>query len=289
MPFVYGNKEDKKIKKDTSLQVQKSRKKDHKERASLCSCQKASLTLEAALVLPPFVLILLSLLYFFVIMDIHMNLQIKLEEGARKIAKEEYLTQDITGYSYFSLKNTLFDKKFEQYLNKTAIAGGAEGISLIHSSFFSNRGVIDIVIDYRIKIPLISEKWRDFSFVQRCRFKTWIGNSLTQDALENQEVVYITETGSVYHTNRNCTHLNLSIKKCSINDLENLRNENGGIYHICELCGKKAEEEAGTVYITDSGIKWHSELSCSGLKRNIIEISISEIGTRQICRRCKGE
>ena len=51
---------------------------------------------------------------------------------------------------------------------------------------------------------------------------------------EQEEYVYITENGTVYHRERNCTHLTLSIELAGKDEVGQLRNESGGKYYPCE-------------------------------------------------------
>lgn len=284
MPFVYDKMKNK-IKKCISLQVQKSNNKNHKERAFLYFLEKASLTLEASVVLTLFLLTVISIVYFLVILIMQANIQIRMEESARKIAKTEYVTNGFTGYSYLTLRNDLMTEEFVRYIDEGNIIGGIQGMNISRSSFINDEGLVDIVLSYYVKVPFIPDKLIILPFTQRCRFKVWIGDEINENAGEKQ-IVYVTLTGTVYHTNRNCTHLNLSIRKCNQEELKNQRNENGGIYEQCLLCKKEAGN-SGTVYITDNGDKWHTILTCSGLKRTVMEIDIAEVGSRELCQRCK--
>lgn len=288
MPFLYGEKFKNKLNECNSLQVQRSKKEGHRERVFLYSLNRGSITLEAAIALPIFLLTVISIIYFIVIMNLQINLQIKIEECARKIAKNEYITHHISGYTILSLRSDLMSNDFNKYLDKTSIVNGAKGISLIRSSFNNNKGIIDIVLDYKIKVPFIPGENMILNFAQRCRFKTWIGSEIKQESEEeNKQIVYVTLTGTVYHSNRNCSHLNLSIKKCDINKLNLMRNENGGIYKQCLLCKRINNSQSQYVYITESGDSWHKDIGCSGLKRSIIAIEFSEVGDKGLCQRCK--
>ena len=102
--------------------------------------------------------------------------------------------------------------------------------------------------------------------------------------LERQSgVASVTETGLVYHKDYHCSHLDLSIRMTHLELVEGLRNENGGKYYPCEHCVKG---NGGNIYITNSGDRYHSSLSCSGLKRTIYAIPISEAAGKGACSRC---
>ena len=87
----------------------------------------------------------------------------------------------------------------------------------------------------------------------------------------------------VYHRDYHCTHLELSIHMVLQSEIESLRNEGGGKYHPCQHCIKGA---GGGVYITDTGDRYHSSLSCSGLKRTIYAVPLSEVAGKGACSRC---
>lgn len=59
---------------------------------------------------------------------------------------------------------------------------------------------------------------------------------------EEDETVYVTETGLVYHKDYHCTYLDLSIRMVQGKEISGLRNESGGRYYACEHCGEKAED-----------------------------------------------
>lgn len=108
----------------------------------------------------------------------------------------------------------------------------------------------------------------------------WIGFT----ELEDEEIyVYITPEGSVYHFYRDCTHLKLSIEMVSFGKACTLKNQYGEKYRECKIC----EEPYGLmVYITKEGNCYHSERNCSGLKRTVRQIPISEVQGRICCIRC---
>ena len=64
-----------------------------------------------------------------------------------------------------------------------------------------------------------------------------------------------------------------------------LRNENGEAYRKCMQC-RYAENAFGRLYITNQGDCYHKDLGCSGIKRTVRMIRLSEVGTRRPCSRC---
>jgi len=114
---------------------------------------------------------------------------------------------------------------------------------------------------------------------------TVAGQSINISVNELTHIAFITKNGTVYHRNRNCTYLNPSVKAVFYEDLKEKRNENGAIYYACEKCGNGKKT---VVYITEQGTKYHTSLECSGLKRTIYSILLSEVGGRLPCSKCGG-
>ena len=56
------------------------------------------------------------------------------------------------------------------------------------------------------------------------------------DENEGEKLVYVTEHGQVYHTNAACTHIDLSLHAEESGALDTLRNSHGSCYHACEKC-----------------------------------------------------
>jgi hypothetical protein len=48
----------------------------------------------------------------------------------------------------------------------------------------------------------------------------------------------------------------------------------------------KGKSNNSLLFVTASGSKYHSSLTCSGLKRTIIAISIKDVGDKKACSRC---
>lgn len=110
--------------------------------------------------------------------------------------------------------------------------------------------------------------------------RAWIGFT----ELKGQETyVYMTPEGSVYHLYSDCTHLKLSIQCVTKAKAGASKNQYGQGYRACDLCG----EDAGVlVYITLEGDCYHSNRTCSGLKRTIRQVPMSQTGGRGCCMRC---
>jgi hypothetical protein len=285
-------------KKPESLQVRKSPNKKEKNnrirfqkkfRRKLSETGKASvsssgsLTLEAAFVLPLSLFFLLVLLSFFYVLRVQMKVQRAME----------YVVGDVTGMAVYdtdtplssqALGNWYIERKIREEL---ADVEWLEQISFRGNELNLQQSMVDVMVTYSVRIPSVMFPVPALHLHQRCRRKLWTGVSQKNEPAEAEdEFVYITETGTVYHRSRECSYLKLSVRGVSSSALGALRNESGEIYRPCELCRPEGCE---VVYITESGNRYHKSLDCSGLKRQIRAIFITEVGDRTPCSRCGGE
>lgn len=284
---------------------------------------RASITAEAALVFPIFFFALLVFLYFFQLMLIQLEVQKSLFNTASFSAQYAYFTEeflkgerdavesgkDSWGYSgrlsEFSegvMNKALAKVKFDSFADKnflehSCIVNHLPGISLLESEFLENGNDIDIIAVYKIKFPLPFFERFSFSVRQRVKTKAFLGKSMLEEENpkqdnsgdEDDKVVYITETGTVYHSSRECTYLNPSIRQVDFTLLDTVRNSGGAKYVKCDSCCRK-KEVYDHVYITTWGTGYHSQLDCRGLKRTIMEESRSEAEEQgyRACSKCGG-
>lgn len=269
------------------------------KRASfIASHNKGSMTLEAAFVLPFFLFAVINVLYAVNIIGTQSRMNAALHQVGNKMAFSGYayehtagsmLPEQLSGVALTELyaKGQIIKYAGSSYLDQSCIVNGSGGISLAGSSVMGSGDIIDIKVSYRVKSLIALMGFDAFSMSQRYYAKAWTGYDVTQyvSDLEQQDpMVYVTETGTVYHTDRNCVYLNPSVEFLSIEAVEDRRNQSGGKYYPCEICGGSAA--SGEVYITSQGSRYHGQLNCSGLKRTIYTVPLSQTGGRGRCSKC---
>ena len=244
---------------------------------------RGSLTIEASLVIPIFLFAMFLVLSVINLLRFHLNLQEAVHQETKKLAMTAYESWNCSEGSVRSavlarLDGTLMDKAF--------VKGGSSGIDF-SGSRLCNREIVEINAIYEAQLPYDFFHLFDYRFAARCIMHTYIGyeKGLGERTAEkkDEEYVYVAENGTVYHTDRECSYLRLSIRETSMDSLKHLRNSSGHKYYACESCGHAA---GSRVYITADGICYHSSLSCSGLKRTVSCIPISETGGKKVCSRC---
>ena len=249
MPFVYIITSIKKP-RNSFLPMQKTKKtRTSRERVSLFTSNKGSVVIEAALVIPLFLAVFVVLLHFIILVNTQNNISNKLYDNACKMSK------NILDY------NT------------------SEGVSMGAESLIKD-GIM-LKANYKYEIPLLVFGSRSLKIKQSLIFRKWIGESIAKDSKnQEQNVVYVTKNGTVYHTDRGCTHLNISIKEIKFGSV------NKSKYSKCKICIFVEIENDKTVYITDYGDRYHISEDCSSLIRIIEEIPIEDVGDRELCSRC---
>jgi len=277
---------------------------------------KASFTLEASIVLCLLLLALYGIWYLFFILHVQVVLQTAAEQTAQQAAVYAYAQRenllgnegDIgdetesqwgggamagflkTGIQSEMLRQGVLSSASREALDNSCIQGGSGGITFTESSVLGEEGVIDIVLRYQVHVPIGLPGLQKLSFIQRSRRHAWIGDggagSHGSGNGSEEEKLYITENGTVYHLYEDCSHIKLSIKTVPAEALSGLRNENGGKYYPCERCNREGHYK-GTVYITEDGNRYHVSLSCSGLKRQVRTVLAESVPESQICSRCR--
>lgn len=278
----------------------------------------ASLTVEASLALPLFLFFFISLLYFIQIITLQEVLQEAITESGLSMAKAAYLYSDfqdvedaktadasmleegiqrgleeLTGaiINNVVLKYTVASRLNVDISNKSLIAGGLDAIRFDGSEVLLGNDDIDIIVRYRVRKPLKIFGLQEMDMIQRVKVRGWTGHQLPPlytivEEDDNEEaIVFITESGKVYHLKRTCSHLNISIKTVSGKPTWQ-RNNNGGKYYPCEACCNGNEPEHGTYYITPYGDRYHTNRGCSKIKRTVKEVPLSEVSDRAPCKRC---
>ena len=256
-----------------------------------CVCMVGSITVEAAIILPLLACFFSFLLFYFQIMKIEIKVQSALEQTGKVLAvyaeKEEQ--QEIGSLTYLSIaKGMLYSKLKEDTVVSRFVKGGVLGISLLDSEFDGD--YILLKADYVMKFPVKLFRSKDFLISQKTRLRKWNGwHSLNRNSRE--EIVYITAHGEVYHLRKSCPYLDLSIRKILAKELDSIRNQNGGRYKECELCGtgidlKQLLYSKKELYITDYGDKYHFSITCNALKRTVFQIKFSQVNGMEGCPKC---
>lgn len=299
-----------------SLQVQKQLKNNSiynfifRKRAYLFT-SNGSVTVEATIAITVFMMLMLFIESFLMMLNSSMVIQTNVNNIALETAKNKFYVQlagDISEKSetLTDIRNKLSDKIENQDNVSEEIAKMMEKgieVTYLYSKLTSslnteafnsklcrirnfsmskssiNNEIIDMVVEYKIRIPYINKQ---FSLVQRGRVRGWTGQDISQE----QSTVYITKSGKVYHKSRDCSYLVVKISKVLYSQVSKLRNCYGEKYSKCQLCVKCVLQNSEGVFVTEDGNRYHADLKCSGIKRSVMSIDITQVGDKVQCSKC---
>lgn len=241
---------------------------------------KASMTIEAALTIPIFLFAILCLVYLLEIQTIGFQVKAAAQDAAKQAAEDMIVLPVLNTYD---LQQNIIENIGNERLERSIIEGGSSGIQCWTSYYNAVREEIIVNINYKIKLPVPSFLDLNAKKKVELKVKAWTGRT-EQNTSEDEEIVYVTDTGVVYHSDYQCAYLQLSITFISSSSLLDVRNEGGGIYQPCEKC-VHGQAMAG-VYITKYGTKYHNSLSCSGVKRSIRAVKKADVIGLGGCVKC---
>ncbi len=257
---------------------------------------KAAITVEASIAIPVFLFCFLEIMSLLQALNVYSNVLFAVKKIGESVSVYGYVYDELIGerdkvtVGQDVVTSVLFSEGYlrDRVRKECAevgceawIKGGTQGISLLGSHVNSQKSCISIYANYDFK-PFISLTGKTIHMTNRFYAKLWTGYIIQPAAAEGY--VYITEYGSVYHLSTECTHLRLSIKSITAEDLKTARNEYDKKYDICEKCCGKTPKKA--YYIAVKGDCYHEEINCSGLKRTIKCVPESEVEGWKACQRC---
>lgn len=258
---------------------------------------KGSLTVETALSLPFFLFALITIIFMGEAIRFSGNLSASLLDTAETLAVYAYAgsaagqgsNAGALGGKALSLtlgKSMTLSRLGRGYVEDSPVENGVYGLSFIHSSCMGPDQMIDLNAVWRMKPLFPFPGVRGFKVIDRARIRAFTGYDNTgkhKGTEDEEEIVFITRSGSVYHRSRSCSHLNINIRRTDRGSVGDLRNNSGGKYYPCEYCGGGAQNG---LYVTDDGDRYHTRISCPGLKRSIRAVPISQAGGRRACHDC---
>lgn len=268
---------------------------------------RAGMTVEAAVALPVFLFFLLNLSCAIEMIRLHGNLQMALWETGHRLSVYGYALSDeklcgvmeaededpwwkeMTGiaFSYIYIKNQIVDYLGEEYLEASPLSHGADGLQFWESEVLRHNDEMAVTLTYSVSPWCSLTGFLPFRMANRYYAHIWNGYDIAGNSGENEEelvMVYVAETGKVYHRDPNCTHLCLSIQEITAGTQGNYRNGNGGKYSECEKC--RGGAVSGVYYIAREGDCFHYSRDCSGLKRTVFSVLLKDAENYSPCSRC---
>lgn len=253
---------------------------------------EGSMTVEAAMVLPLFLLFFLALGSAMEMIRLHGKMQFALCDIGNRMSvygyaltmeEEEGFSSEVAdiALTYTYVKKEIVDYLGKEYLEASPLVKGVDGLRFGESEIWNGGELFELLVTYEVAPFGEMAGVKGFRMANRYYGRFWNGYEIPTD------VVYVTEHGEVYHIDAMCTHLFLSVRQVSLQEACQYRNHNGERYTLCEYC--ENSEQKNKVYITETGNRFHYKKDCTGLKRTVFEIAKEETDGYRPCSRCARE
>jgi hypothetical protein len=264
---------------------------------------RASLTVEASLVLPLFLLFFLTLGSGMEMLRLHGKMEValwrigretclygtvlqefrqqgtKLEGQAGSQMQQALSSVGNLAFSYTYVKGRVEEALGKDYLEDAPI--GKEGLFYLGGSIINQEDLVGFQVSYPVEPKWSLMGFRSFWMENHYYGRTWTGFELSET---EQGLYYLTENAQVYHLDINCSHLKLSPEAVSKEVLSSARNARGSRYRACSICVQ--DTPPAQVWISPEGECYHYRRDCSGLKRTIRAVTWKEAEGYRPCSRC---
>ncbi len=267
------------ISPSSSIKKEDRHAKQSKNReAPLCTC-RGSITLEASIIIPIICVCFLSILMLFPIMSTEYVVQNVINDASRRASVScASGVQNLENSTAIALARGGLVKNKDQL---QFVQGGHLGIiTLVEDS----GEYIAITARYRIKFPFGLLGKKTYEITQKTASRKWNGRQNRKR--QEEDWVYITDYGSVYHTFADCRSIEIQVYPVNRSYITGKSKELGVRYHACERCARKDRGQE-IVYITPGGEHFHADKECSAINRNVHSVRRSEVGGRPLCKYCR--
>lgn len=266
-----------------------------------------SLTVEAALGLTLFVLFSVCMMMPMEMLRTRQKVQTVLEVTARELSQYAYILyrldqgddtvleekeawkEDFSVFPAGIAVKAYLKEKIEEMAGKERI----ENLRITEASLMEDGENIIFEAEYDLKIPFSVFHISRIRASARTVRRAWIGSEGNRKRGQETEkpgevTVYIGSSMGRYHLSRNCHYLANEFRAVSYESIENLRNQSGGKYSPCSVCGKKCGA-GDTVYIMPNGSHYHSQTDCPSVVSYVREVPLSLVEHLGACSYCGGK
>lgn len=251
---------------------------------------KAGMTVEAALVLPLCLFFLLNLGCVLEVIRLHNNLQLALLETGSKVSLHGAGVGGNEAASLLSgayVHGGLTAYLGTAYLDGSPLTYGSRGLQLLGSGMLASGDELDITLTYSVSPMIKLVGFGRFRMVNHYYAHLWNGYDVSKSAAVDERV-FVAQSGEVWHRDRNCTYLQLSVRQVRGTEIGKERNQWGRRYDACGTCAGGAVPNV--LYVTSDGNSYHHRPDCPGIKRTVRSLTkgaAEERGYRR-CSRCGG-
>lgn len=241
-------------------------------------------TVEASLVIPLYLYAVLTLIYILQFINVRCDIDKAAYHALKYQTGVARLSGAVTSASIYS---SLLGYLGYNYTSSHNIIGGNAGI-IVLADRSSDSSILNVDITYRMRNPFDIFGIGVLKQTHTYTIEAWLGEDKSREwkkdcDIENEKV-YITENSDVFHKNRQCSSLVVTVMQISIDKVGTARNENGAKYYECSSCKKQGY--GNIVYITPFGREYHGHNNCFALKRTVLQVPIDSVKDRRACLLC---
>lgn len=240
---------------------------------------KAALTVEAAFIVPMFMLAMCMLLSILDCYRIQSIVKTSIHQSAMELGMYAYVKEGDS--ENIDVLNSALCTAYAQ----NNLPEFEDNVSVSVMGFYYRDHTILLRSTIKYAIPISLFPVTDLKFVNVSRVYGWTGNQTSGNSGETRrneyKMVYVAQNESVYHTSASCSHIDIEIYQIKKNKIDQK-------YDACEKCCKDQNVEVDqTVYYTKTGDRYHIKKNCGSLKRMIRLVEYSQVNHLPICERCE--
>lgn len=264
----------------------------------------AAVSVEAALALSIFIFAMVCMMFPFRMMERQRQVQASLESVNEDLCQYAYLEYMLShGEEIPAEEGDWKEDLLLGLVHGAARAGarqkaegmfsqkGMEQLSYGQSAFLEDGETIDFRIHYQMRLPFSILKLTALPFSSASVRRAWIGrDGLSRDGNgsigdDEDEIVYIGKTSTRYHRSRDCHYLSNQLQTVSFDAVSAFRNQSGGKYYPCAVCGSRAAS-GDDVLIMRNGSRYHTDPACQAIAAYVQEVKLSEVKHLGGCSYC---
>ncbi|TCT11648.1 TadE-like protein [Natranaerovirga pectinivora] len=183
---------------------------------------------------------------------------------------------------------------FKSYINDDSlknyyVVNGFKGLNFSNSQFMLENDHIDLVVTYKLELPIPIKIINNINLIQRVKVRAWTGynyeNNIEDDNLEEVFRVYVSKSAieneleTIYHTNELCRYINIQIIVTAFKEVKER--------DPCNVCADEDEvSDEDIVYVTNGGRVYHMDENCFTINRTISYLPLEELVNPRECKTC---
>ncbi len=272
---------DKLIQQNKAGIIKKIHTTNRNRKAAVCHPRKyrGSLTVEAAVAVPIMIFAWLAVICLISTIRVREAVAQSLHQSALEMALSA--GDDAASVKLGGTFGSWVTLKTMEHLEEAGVVSVSD-FNMIGSDILDGDQWVKLKVSYQIEVLQGLIPLPKIKASQSATVRAWTGYVPGEDdpyGTEPENYVYVTNYGTVYHEDRMCTHIYLSVHMAD--KAEAMQ------YPPCEYCGHE-NESSSTYYIAKNGECYHTKYNCSGLKRTVRRTEIDDAQGAGLapCSRC---